>query len=99
MEWTQAKVSKLIESRPNYQSFLKRECKCLDVNLNGIDVLFLAEDEGIGAFLRFPYMSDTQHEQVISFLRSAIPIISQRIEKLRDKDLGSKYCIPKQEPR
>lgn len=99
MEWTQTEVSKLIESRPNYHSFLKRECKCLDVNLNGIDVLFLAEEEGIGAYLRFSYMSATQYEQVISFLRCAVPLISQRVEKQRDKDLCSKYCIPKQEPR
>lgn len=87
---TKENLLNIFESRPQYQKFLKRECKYLDVRIDDVDILFFAEESGVGAYLRYPYVLNDQHEHVISFLKYAIPELSERVEEQRLKDLNSK---------
>ena len=86
----QENVLNLIKSKPEYESFLRRERKWLDVCIDGVQILFIAEEKGVGAYLRYPYVLGDEHKKLMTFLQYAIPELSERVEEQRLKDLYSK---------
>lgn len=87
MRTSHENILNLVKSKPEYQTFLKRECKWLDVCVYGVQILFIVEEKGVGAYLKFPYILGDQHKELMSFLRYAVPELSKRVEEQRLKDM------------
>ena len=79
-------VSMLIQESPKLNDFINDSNCYIDFCISGVPVYIFKEDVGVGLYYRLPYNEHFNYEDVASFMKYAIPILSKKLEEKRKQD-------------
>lgn len=88
-----SKVEDMIKKNKSFHDFVKGEKGCMEFNPYGVQISIFKEETGCGYYYKLPYNESCSYENVVTFMKKAIPIISKMIEEERNRKLYSDGCI------
>jgi len=76
-------VKKMIEQNPAFSEFLDGNKACMDFSIGEVKVLIFKEDVGTNYYYKLPWHEGLNYAGVKTFMRYAIPILSELLEEKR----------------
>ena len=76
-------VKKMIEKNPVFNEFLDGNKACMSFAICGVQVLIFKEDLGTSYYYKLPWQTGLDYPCVKTFMRYAIPVLSELLEERR----------------
>ena len=86
-------VKKIIEGANNFNEFINGSIGYIDINVYNLPIRIYRKNVGAEMYYMLPYNKDFNYRGVVIFMKYAIPILTEMIEKERQKNLMGSDCV------
>lgn len=80
-------VRKLIESNKMLNAFINSPDGQIEVLVRNVRIRIFKEDIGANYYYRLPYNAEYNYNEIADFMKLAVPVISELVEKRRTEKL------------
>jgi len=84
---TKFEVKKMIEQNDSFREFIEGKSAFMTFYPYSVQVLIFKEDIGTGYYYKVPWHKGVEYNGVRTFMKYAIPILSEMLEAKRKEDL------------
>ena len=81
------KVRQFIKHNAYLKQFIEGDVGCIEFKVSGVPIIIYKKNVGVEPYYKLPYNPKFNYAEVVDFMKYAIPILSQMLEKERGKQL------------
>lgn len=80
-------IIQLVRSHIKIVDFVKNNSSSIEFNIDGVPIIIFKEEVGTSFYYKIPFKQEYMYDNIVDFMRIAIPELSKLVENERDKKL------------
>lgn len=90
---TKNEVNKIIKANNRLNDFINGTQGYIELHVCNLPIWVFKEDEDVKMYYKLPYIPNFNYEDVVTFMKYAIPILTEMLKKERENKLMGPDCI------